>query len=112
MSLSDAKFILEELLEKEINDSIINVYVVRDSLNNNIVTLKDKKIEVLNEKFNNQNSIINNLNSIVKNKNSELDIMKQTIKEQEKEIKKQKTLKKIGFITSIALPIIIVLLLI
>ena len=71
MSLSDAKTILKSLLEKEINDSLLDVYTVVDSLNKNKITLLVDKIEILQIEKNNLTEIVNNLNSIIDNLKSE-----------------------------------------
>ena len=48
MNLEDAKFILSDLLQYEVTDSLLNVYVERDSLNTEKIVLKDEIIEKLN----------------------------------------------------------------
>ena len=60
MSLSDAKLILSDLLEYEITDSLLNVYVERDSLNSEKIILKDSIIEKLNLQNKNKDEIIRN----------------------------------------------------
>ena len=146
MSLSDAKLILTDLLEYEITDSLLNVYIERDSLNQKkitikdelivklglqndnkdiiihnleevvkntkeIVSLKDSIIEKLNLQNKNKDEIIKNLNDIVTNKIKEIDYKDLTIEEQQKEINKQRNLKRLGFVGSVVLPIITLILL-
>ena len=41
MHLDDAKMLLTDLLECEVTDSLLNVYVERDSLNKEKIILKD-----------------------------------------------------------------------
>lgn len=111
MSLEDAKFILTDLLEYEITDSLLTEYVERDSLNNEKIILKDKIISKLEEQNLNKDQIIDNLNSLIKNKDTEISLKDEIINDQEREIKKQKRLKKLGFIGSIALPILTLIIL-
>lgn len=111
MSLSDAKLILSDLLEYEITDSLLNVYVERDSLNSEKIILKDSIIEKLELQNKNKDEIIKNLNDIVTNKIKEIDYKDLTIEEQKKEIKKQRNLKRLGFVGSVVLPILTLILL-
>ena len=111
MSLSDAKLILSDLLEYEITDSLLNVYVERDSLNSEKIILKDSIIEKLNLQNKNKDEIIKNLNNIVINKIKEIEYKDLTIEDQKKEIKKQKNLKRLGFVGSVVLPILTLILL-
>ena len=111
MSLSDAKLILSDLLEYEITDSLLNVYVERDSLNSEKIILKDTIIEKLELQNKNKDEIIKNLNTIVSNKIKEIGYKDLTIEEQKKEIKKQKNLKRVGFIGAVVLPILTLIIL-
>jgi hypothetical protein len=111
MSLSDAKLILSDLLEYEITDSLLNVYVERDSLNSEKIILKDSIIEKLNLQNKNKDEIIKNLNNIVINKIKEIEYKDLTIEDQKKEIKKQRNLKRLGFVGSVVLPILTLILL-
>ena len=58
MSLSDAKLILTDLLEYEITDSLLNVYIERDSLNQNKIFIKDELIKKLELQNGNKDKII------------------------------------------------------
>ena len=111
MSLSDAKLILSDLLEYEITDSLLNVYVERDSLNSEKIILKDSIIEKLNLQNKNKDEIIKNLNTIIINKIKEIEYKNLTIEDQKKEIKKQRNLKRLGFVGSVVLPILTLILL-
>tara|TARA_R110002020_G_scaffold26907_9_gene86909 strand:- start:2650 stop:2988 length:339 start_codon:yes stop_codon:yes gene_type:complete len=106
MNLEDARIVLSDLLEYEIVDSLLTVYKEKDSLNTNTITLQKDVIVKLTQKSENQQSIIDNFEQILSNKDIELDIKNQIIEKQQKEIRKQKRLKVIGFIGSIVLPII------
>jgi len=109
MNLEDAKFILSDLLQYEVTDSILNIYVERDSLNTEKITLKDGIIEKLNLQNSNCKEMVTNLEEIISNKDSEIVLKDDTIKQQKKEIRKQKFLKFLGFTGSVILPIITLL---
>ena len=111
MTLEDSKLILSDLLQCEITDSLLNVYIERDSLNSKKIILKDEIIEKLKLKDKNSEEQIKNLTTILGNKDKEISLKNETIEDQKKEIKKQRNLKRLGFIGSIALPIITLILL-
>lgn len=112
MNLEDAKVILNDLLEYEIADSLLTVYKEKDTLNTNTITLQKEVIFKLMEKSENQQSQIDNFQQILDNKNSELGMKEDTIKQQKKELRKQKFLKFLGLGGSVILPIIAILLLV
>jgi len=112
MNLEDAKVILNDLLEYEIADSLLTVYKEKDSLNTNTITLQKEVIFKLMEKSDNQQGQIDNFQQILDNKNSELGMKEDTIKQQKKELRKQKFLKFLGFGGSVILPIIAILILV
>lgn len=109
MALSDAKVILTSILEKQYVDSILLVYIDRDKINNKTITLQLDKIRLLELKGNNQDQMVSNLNKIITNKDSEIGLLKDTIKQQKKEIRKQKALKIVGFIAAVVLPIVVII---
>jgi len=106
MKLSDAKVILKAVLDGEIADSLISVYQVRDSLMQRTIMLQVSEIRLLNLKSQNQELYTKNLKTIIGNKDSEIKILNDVIVKQKKEIRKQKTLKVVGFIGSVVLPIV------
>jgi uncharacterized protein (UPF0335 family) len=105
MSLSDAKLILKVVLEKEINDSLLNIYTVVDSLNKNKISLLVNKIEALQVEKHNLTEMVNNLNSVIKNKEAETKILNDIIKKQKKEIRKQKIIKIVALVGDVVLPV-------
>ena len=111
MPLEEAKMLLTDLLECEVTDSLLNIYVERDSLNKEKIILKNNIIEKLKLQNQNTENIIKNLEEIVGNKDEEISLKDKTIKEQKKEIKKQRNLKRLGFIGSIVLPIVTLIIL-
>ncbi len=111
MPLEEAKMLLTDLLECEVTDSLLNIYVERDSLNKEKIILKDNIIQKLKLQNQNSENIIKNLEEVVGNKDEEISLKDKTIKEQKKEIKKQRNLKRLGFIGSILLPIVTLIIL-
>lgn len=111
MNLRDVKLILTDLLEYEVTDSLLNVYIERDSLNTEKVVLKDGMIERLKLQNLNKDDIITNLNEMVTNKDKMITLKDDLIKLQKREIKKQKNLKRVGFISAVVLPILTLILL-
>jgi hypothetical protein len=106
MHLEDARVILNDLLEYEIADSLLTVYKEKDSLNEETISIQKDIIFKLVEKNDNQQYQIENFKEVLDNKNKELGFKEDTIKEQKKEIRKQKLLKLAGFTSSIILPIL------
>jgi len=106
MNLEDARIILSDLMEYEIVDSLLLVYKQKDSLNTTTITLQKDVIVKLSKKSNNQQTQIDNFQTILDNKNAEITLKDDTIKQQKKEIRKQKFLKILGFTGSIVLPIL------
>ena len=111
MPLEEAKMLLIDLLECEVTDSLLNIYVERDSLNKEKIILKDNIIQKLKIQNQNSENIIKNIEEIVGNKDEEISLKDKTIKEQKKEIKKQRNLKRLGIIGSILLPIVTLIIL-
>jgi hypothetical protein len=109
MHLEDARVILNDLLEYEIVDSLLTTYKEKDSLNSNKIEIQKDIIFKLVEKNDNQQTQIDNFQQILDNKNEELGFKEDTIKQQKKEIRKQKLLKLAGFTSSIILPILTLL---
>ena len=110
MKMVDAKFILAEILDKEIVDSLLNVYMERDGINQNTIQLQVKIIKDYQLKSVNYVKQIENLNAMLKNKDEELAIMNKVLDDQKREIRKQKTYKVFGFIGAVVLPILVLLL--
>ena len=109
MNLEDARIILSDLMEYEIVDSLLQVYKEQDSLNTTTITLQKDVIVKLSKKSNNQQTQIDNFQTILDNKNAEITLKDDIIKQQKKEIRKQKFLKILGFTGSIVLPILTLL---
>ena len=107
MSLADAKIILIAISEKDIADSIINNYVISDSLKSHTIELQLEEIKILQHKSANQENLADNLRLLLENKDSEIKIYEETIKRLKREVRKQKTLKIIGFVGSVVLPSIV-----
>jgi len=110
MNLADAKVVLTTIIEKQYVDSILLVYINRDTINQKTITLQVQKIRLLELKSSNQDQMISNLNKIVSNKDTEIVLLKDTVKQQKKEIRKQKIFKILGFSAAVILPILVIIL--
>jgi uncharacterized protein (DUF3084 family) len=108
--IKDAKKLLADVLDKKIVDSLVNVYMQRDAINKNTIDLQVSQIKLLQQKSVNQEQQIANLDKIIANKDEEVAILNNVVEEQKKEIKKQKRLKTLGFVGSVVLPILVLLL--
>jgi hypothetical protein len=108
--IKDAKKMLADILDKKIVDSLVNVYMERDAINKNTIDLQVSQIKLLQQKSVNQEQQIANLDKIIANKDEEVAILNNVVEEQKKEIKKQKRLKTLGFVGSVVLPILVLLL--
>lgn len=105
MHVDDAKLILGDIMEYQIADSIIRSYQEKDSVYSETIKLNKTQIEKLTQKTLLLEEVNNNLKLIVDNKDSIITIKDETIQKQNKEIKKQKRLKKLGFVGCVVLPI-------
>jgi hypothetical protein len=101
MSLNDAKIVLTDLLDYQIIDSLLSVYENRDSLQSQTISLQKETILLLQEKSNNQETQKSNLEKILANKDLEISYKDSIIEEREKEIDKQKRLKRLFMLTTI-----------
>jgi hypothetical protein len=110
MGHKDAKILLENVLHCEYTDSILKEYEVRDSLNTKTISLHKEVLTKMSQEKLNLEQMIINLENVVVNKDKELSLKDDIIKQQKKEIRRQKTLKILGFAGSVILPIITVLL--
>ena len=106
MCYKDARTLLNDVLEYQYTDSLLGAYKDRDSLNTKTITLQKETIVKLSLKQSNYDTIINNLSEINKNKDNEINLQIDIIKQQKKEIRKQKFYKTLSAIGSIVLPII------
>ena len=112
MRYKDAKIFLEDLLHYEYTDSLLVEYKERDSLNTQKIVFQKSQLDILAEKNLNLQQMLENFNEIVSNKDKENELLLNTIKQQKKEIRKQKFLKVIGFSAAVILPILTLLVLI
>ena len=110
LSLADAKIVLTDLYDKQISDSIISVYEVRDSINASSINLLKKDVDKYKEKCGNFTIMLDNNIKLIVNKDTEIGVLNKTIKEQKKEIRKQKFLKIMGFTAAVVLPITVLIL--
>jgi len=110
MAYEDAKLLLRDVLYYEYIDSLYNEYKDRDSLNTNTIAMQKNVLDAYAQKITNLEEINENLKSIVENKDAELELKEDIIKQQKKEIRKQKRLKILGYIGSVVLPITVLIL--
>jgi hypothetical protein len=109
-TLLDTKIILADLLEKENCDSLVFRYHKLNVLNKKTIDLQDRKIITLETKYLEQYKISTNLETMVGNKNKEIELLNDTIKQQNSKITKLKLFKIIGIPAVIAVPILTTLL--
>lgn len=109
--LSDARLVLNDLLEKRISDSLVFHYEKLDKSRIFSYKLMESKLMVTESKLNNTELMVTNMEKVVVNKDNEINLLNSTIKQQTKEIFKQKTLKIFGFSAAVILPITAILLL-
>lgn len=110
MHLMDAKIVLKGVLDGEIADSLLNIFMVRDSINSEIVQMQVSQIRLLQEKSKNQAQLNDNLNIIIKNKDLEISKLNAVILEQKKQIKKERFVKKLSLIGNVVIPAVLIVL--
>lgn len=106
MHVDDAKLILGDIMEYQVADSIIRSYQDKDSVYRETISLNKTHIEKLTQKTVLLEEVNTNLKLVADNKDKIIAIKDETIELQKKEIKKQKRLKKLGFVGCVVLPII------
>ncbi len=111
MRIEDAKVILTDILNYQIADSIISEYEAKDKESSKVITLQKNVILKLNDELANDEARIAALEGVIKNKDVEITFKDDVIKNQKKEIRKQKVLKILGFSGAIILPVVTTLLL-
>jgi len=106
MHYEDARVLLRDVLEYEYTDSLLTEYKTRDSLNSSIIVIQKKVLDTQVEKITNLETMNTNLEQVIANKDIEIGYKDEIIKQQKKEIRKQKILKIIGFSAAVVLPIV------
>jgi hypothetical protein len=112
MSYEDARVLLRDVLYYEYTDSLLTVFKERDSLNTSVITMQKEVLVILGQQKLNLEQMITNLETVIENKDVEIGLKDDIIKQQKKEIRKQKILKIVGFSAAIVLPILTLLVLI
>lgn len=110
-TLPDTKIILADLLDKENCDSLVFRYHKLSVLNKKTIDLQDKKIITLEKKYDDEHLISTNCETTVANKTKEIELLNDTIKQQNSKLIKLKLFKIIGIPAIIAVPILTTLLL-
>jgi len=111
MRLDDAKIILTDVLNYQIADSLLRIYELKDKNSEEIILIQKEVIYNLNKKIGNQEDALKLLEELIKNKDKEIAYLNDTIKQQKREIIKQKIFKIFGLSGSIVLPVITALIL-
>lgn len=111
MRLDDAKVILADVLNYQVSDSLVKVYESKDKENANIILIQKNVIVKLTEKSENQEKQLKIFEEIIGNKDTEISLLNDVIKQQKREIRKQKLLKIGGFSAAIILPVVTALIL-
>jgi hypothetical protein len=111
MRIEDAKLILIDILNYQIADSIISQYEAKDKESSKVITFQKNAIDKLYNQLANDELRIAALERVIKNKDEEITFKDDVIKKQKREIRKQKTLKILGFSGAIILPVVTALLL-
>ena len=109
MHYNDAKVLLEDVLHYEYADSLLTKFKKRDSLNTEKITLQKTQLDNLTQQNTNLQQMLENFDSVIANNESEKALLEDTIKQQKKEIRKQKFLKVVGFSAAVILPILTLL---
>ncbi len=110
MHLLDAKVVLKGVLDGEVADSLLTIFMVRDSINNSIIQMQVSQIKLLQEKSKNQAKLADNLNLILYNKDLEVNRLNAIINEQKKQLRKERFIKKLALIGNVVLPVIVLIL--
>ena len=93
----------------EFTDSLFREYKALDTLNTNKITLQKSLIDNLNQEKMNLETMVTNLELVIANKDTEMVFKDDIIKQQKKEIRKQKFLKIVGFVGTVVVPIIVLI---
>ena len=109
MHYNDAKVLLEDVLHYEYADSLLTKFKKRDSLNTEKITLQKTQLDNLTQQNTNLQQMLENFDSVIANNDKEKELLEDTIKQQKKEIRKQKFLKVVGFSAAVILPILTLL---
>jgi len=105
--LSDAKLILSDVLNKKVSDSLVEVLIDRDIMNRGVVELQLSEINALVKKNNKKAVEISNNEKMLVNYQIITKELEVEIIGYKKEVKKQSSLKVLGFSAAILLPIIV-----
>ena len=109
MHYEDARILLRDVLYYEFTDSLFREYKALDTLNTNKITLQKSLIDNLNQEKMNLETMVTNLELVIANKDTEMVFKDDIIKQQKKEIRKQKFLKIVGFVGTVVVPIIVLI---
>lgn len=109
MHYEDARLLLKDVLYYSYTDSLLTEYKMRDTLNTGKIELQKTLINNLNKENLNLETMLSNLELVIINKDTALGLKDDIIKQQKKEIRKQKFLKIVGFVGTVVVPIIVLI---
>ena len=109
MYIEDARILLEDVLHYQYADSLLTIYKEKDTLSTNTINMQKEVLMNMGQEKMNLEVMNANLEQVIANKDEELGLKDDVIKQQKKEIRKQKVLKIIGFIGCVVLPVTVVI---
>jgi hypothetical protein len=105
--IADAKIILSDILNKKVSDSLVELLIDRDIMNRGVVELQLSEINALVKKNTIKDLEISNNQKMLVNYEIITKELEVEIIGYKKEVKKQSSLKMLGFSAAILLPIIV-----
>lgn len=109
MHIEDARILLEDVLNYQYTDSLLTAYKAKDSLQTNTINMQKTVLMNMGEEKMNLEDMNKNLEQVIANKDEENSLLQVIIKQQKKEIRKQKFLKLVGFTGSVVLPVLVLI---
>ena len=111
MKYEDARILLRDVLYYEYVEELLMEYKHKDTVNQEIITIQKSTIDKVTQRNNILDTLLLILEEVIRNKDTELGYKDDIIKQQKKEIFKQKVFKFIGYTGTIDLPIITMIIL-
>ena len=106
LHIDDARLILSDLLDYEKVDSLLNIYVEKDSVNLSIIEKQNIIIQTKDSQIDDYKLKIENYKKVIKNKDSEIGILLKNIEVLEKRLKKEIRKKRWAIAGAIAGPVV------
>lgn len=109
MSYADARKVLRDLKLKQLSDSLVAAYEIKDSLNMDKISILEKKITFYEERVSNNDWVVRSYVEMVEKDLLIRKKLQDTITEQKRELIKQRRLKTLGFIGCAVLPVTVLI---